>query len=310
MDRRQALKTIAGLALAPAVSAQTLQSPAAQPIARPPARQPQIIVFSQNLIEIDYPELGDIVKQMGFDGVDLTVRPGGHVDPNLANVDLVRAVESIQGQTLSVPIITTALTTPADPTAGPVLGLAGMSRIPLFRPGTWTYGTAPNVASRIGEVQRELAGLLNIGRHYGIGAAFYNQPGQVGATITDGQRILAPLDPAWSGFYFDAANAVAEGAPGNWESALKLALPRIKAISLKDFDWEKQAGDKRMRYCPLGQGIVEWHRILQILAHANFSGPVTIEVAYPTKEMPSALARDLEFARKQIQSAWSTPPRT
>ena len=42
---------------------------------------------------------------------------GGHVDPRITNVDLIRAFESVRGSNLEVPMITTAINTPSDSTA-------------------------------------------------------------------------------------------------------------------------------------------------------------------------------------------------
>jgi sugar phosphate isomerase/epimerase len=310
MDRRQALKTLAAAAAAHLAAAQQPPPQAGNPQAQNQRRTPLVIVFSQNLIQIEYPELGDIVKQMGFDGVDLTVRPGGHVEPRLANVDLVRAFEVMDGEGLAVPVITTALTTPADRTAVPVIALAGMSGARLFRPGSWPYGNTTNIMARVGEVQRDFAGLLNIGRQYNIAGAFHNQVGDnVGAAVWDAQRIIEPLDPAWAGFYFDPCNATAEGG-GGWEIALRLALPRLKAVTIQDFFWEKRNGRWQMTKCPLGEGMVDWPKFFQMLAQAHFEGPITLEIAYPAKDMPSALARDLQFARKLLQTAWGIASKT
>ena len=44
---------------------------------------------------LDWSDLGRAVKDTGFDGVDLTVRPGGHVLPERAADDLPRAIEAI-----------------------------------------------------------------------------------------------------------------------------------------------------------------------------------------------------------------------
>ncbi len=270
-----------------------------------------VIAFSQNLIQIEYPELGDIVKQMGFDGVDLTVRPGGHVEPRLANVDLVRAFEVMSGEGLSIPVITTALTTPVDRTAVPVIALAGMSGAQVFRTGYWPYGNGANIMGRLGEVQRDFAGLMSIGRQYTIAPAMHNQVGDnVGAAIWDVQRIIEPLDPAWAGYYFDPCNATANGGGGSWEIALRLALPRIKAVTVQDFIWERQNGRWQMTKCPLGQGMVDWTKFFQMLAQAGYMGPVTLEIAYPAKDMPSALVSDLQFTRKQVQTAWGLGPKT
>ena len=39
-------------------------------------------------------ELGRTLKALGFDGVDLTVRPGGHVDPKRVAIDLPAFVDA------------------------------------------------------------------------------------------------------------------------------------------------------------------------------------------------------------------------
>jgi sugar phosphate isomerase/epimerase len=311
MDRRHVLKTLAGVALTRIAEAQPPAPAAPAPASDNGRRAPLVVAFSQNLIEVEYPELGDIVKQMGFDGVDLTVRPGGHVEPRLANVDLVRAFEVMSGSGLVVPVITTALTTPADRTAVPVIALAGMSGAKAFRTGGWSYAGAPNLQQRLGEVQRDFATLMTVGRQYTIAAAFYNGVGDsVGAPIWDVHRILEPLDPAWAGFYFDIGNATAQGAAGAWETALRLVLPRLKAVSVQDFIWEKQNGRWQMTRCPLGEGMVDWTKFFQILAQANYTGPLTIEIGYTKKDMPSALIKDLQFARKQVAAAWPAAPKT
>ena len=44
--------------------------------------------FSKHLPRMDAPGLGRALKKLGFGGVDLTVRPGGHVDPKRVAQDL------------------------------------------------------------------------------------------------------------------------------------------------------------------------------------------------------------------------------
>ena len=306
MHRRNVLKCLAGAAVGSRLSAQNAPQPQQQQRTPPP-----VIVYSQNLVEIEYPELGDIVQQMGFDGVDLSIRPGGHVEPRLANVDLVRAFEVMSGNGLIVPVVTTNITSPGDRTAVPVIALAGMSGAKAFRTGNWPYNNAPSIPQRLGEVQRDLATLSAIGRQYTIAAAFYNSTGDnVGASLSDVQRVIEPLDPAWTGYYFDIANAVSQNAAGGWEAALKLVLPRLKAVSLQDFVWDTKDGKRQMTRCALGQGIVEWTKFFQLLAQANYSGPVTVEIGYATKAMPSALVKDLQFARKQVGAAWGLGSKT
>ena len=51
----------------------------------------QLCLFSKHLPELGWGDLGRAVKDCGFDGVDLTVRGGGHVLPEKAADDLLRA---------------------------------------------------------------------------------------------------------------------------------------------------------------------------------------------------------------------------
>ncbi|HNY42625.1 MAG TPA: hypothetical protein PKJ41_19645, partial [Bryobacteraceae bacterium] len=40
---------------------------------------PKMCIFSKHMAQFDWKELGRKAKEIGFDGVDLTVRPKGHV---------------------------------------------------------------------------------------------------------------------------------------------------------------------------------------------------------------------------------------
>src|SRR5207244_10403515 len=52
--------------------------------------------FSKHLPRMNGRELGRSLKALGFDGVDLTVRPGGHVDPKRVAIDLPVFVDGIR----------------------------------------------------------------------------------------------------------------------------------------------------------------------------------------------------------------------
>ena len=86
-----------------------------------PARGPAICFFSKHLPDLDWKDLGRAVKDIAFDGVDLTVRRGGHVLPERAADDLPRAIDAIKAQGATVPMVTTELTSAGDPAAKPLL---------------------------------------------------------------------------------------------------------------------------------------------------------------------------------------------
>src|SRR5271170_4179345 len=191
MTRRQALALLA--AAVPAKSAVPV---------------PALCLFSGSVQGLEYSELPLIAKQLGFDGVDLTVRPGGHVEPRLSNVDLVRAIEEVRGPGLEVPVITTALTSPFDPTVLPVVAIAGHTQVNLFIAGFFRPQN-PNY-------KRDIAGLISVAARYGMATALHNYVSDdLGETSWDALELVSGFDPKWCCLYFDPIHARED-----WESEL------------------------------------------------------------------------------------------
>jgi L-ribulose-5-phosphate 3-epimerase len=273
MTRRQALALLA--AAIPAKSAVPV---------------PALCLFSGSVQGLEYSELPLIAKQLGFDGVDLTVRPGGHVEPRLSNVDLVRAIEEVRGPGLEVPVITTALTTPFDPTVLPVVAIAGHTQVNLFIAG---FFRTQNV-----NYKRDIAGLISVGSRYGMATALHNYTGDdAGEAPWDAVELVAGFDPKWASLFFDPIHAKEQ-----WESELKRNLPRLRAVALKDF----QMADGVAKVCPMGQGVVDWPKFFGILAAAKYYGPVSLHMNYHPKDEIGSLTKDCAFAHKQINAAYKT----
>ncbi|MDQ6678638.1 MAG: sugar phosphate isomerase/epimerase [Acidobacteriota bacterium] len=256
--------------------------------------------FSKHLPDLSYDELGKTLSEAGFDGVDLTVRPGGHVLPERAAQDLPRAVEAIRSHGIDVPMITTELTSASDPNARVVLSTAARMKIPLFKLGYWRYTEDPEASVR--RATSEVSGLANLAKECGITAGFHNHPRNVGLCGWDGKQVLQDLDPKWIGYYFDANNATEEGGVMGWEVLLRLASPRLKMAAFKDFYWEKVKGKWVGVPCPLGEGMVNWPKVFSLLSAARFTGPFSIHQEYKPADRMAAARMDLEFVRKRLQS--------
>ena len=249
---------------------------------------PCLCLFSGSVQGLEYSELPLIAKQLGFDGVDLTVRPGGHVEPRLSNVDLVRAIEEVRGPGLEVPVITTALTTPFDPTVLPVVAIAGHTQVSLYIAGFFRTQN-PNY-------KRDLGGLISVAARYGMATALHNYVSDdVGETGWDAVELVSGFDPKWCCLYFDPIHAGEQ-----WESELKRHLPRLRAVALKDFQME----NGQAKPCPLGQGVVDWPKFFSILAEAKYYGPLSLRMSYKPKNEIGSLTKDCAFAHKQINLAY------
>jgi L-ribulose-5-phosphate 3-epimerase len=266
--------------------------------------RPPLCLFSKHLPKLNYSELAQTVKQIGFDGVDLTVRPEGHVLAGRVAEDLPRAVETLRGAGLVVPMITTGLTSANDPAARPTIETAGRLGVPRFKLGYWNYRDQESIDARLFQVRGDVSGLVALAREQGVTAGYHNHSGNyVGAAVWDTRAIIGDMDPRAIGYYFDPCHATAEGGEGGWRIATRMALARIQMVAIKDFFWEKSGGKWKMQMCPLGEGMVRWAEFFGMLAAARFHGPISMHAEYePVDE--AALGRDFAFLKNQVDTAY------
>ena len=249
---------------------------AAQPRVR---TGPRICLYSRLLPDVEYFDLAPLLSGRGFDGCDLSVEPGGTVEPQQISVDLVRAIETIEGRGLEVPVITTNFVSPLEPWARNVIYVAGGSGVPLFRPGYWKVPSP-----RLVEIRAQVAGLAGVGRAYKM---------VMGVPNTFPAAVMRDLDPGWAGYDFDPSQATQD-------LPLEAAMPRVKMVILRD----ARPQNGVLTPCPLGDGVVDWTQFFATLAHARFSGPLTLESDYPAARRVEAIQRDLDFARKHLTGAY------
>ncbi len=270
-----------------------------------PAARPKLCIFSKHMAHFDWKELGRKTKEIGFDGVDLTVRPLGHVLPERVTEDLPRAVDAIRAAGLDVPMITTDLKSAADPAAAPTLEAMKKLGIKLFKPGYWMYTKGRTVLQTQAEVRLNFQGLLNLAMKHGVTMGLHNHSGPyVGTALWAFRDLLQDVDPKWAGYYFDPGHATIEGGFHVWRISLELVLPRLKMVAMKDAYWEKSNGKWRPKWVPLGDGMVDWPEVFRGFASVGFAGPVTLHVEYPSKDELEAIAHDLAFMKKQVALAY------
>src|SRR5271169_5957859 len=73
---------------------------------KPAPHKLKVAIFSKHLQFLAGEELAKGAAEIGFDGIDITVRKGGHVEPGLVAEDLPPLVGIIRQHGLEVPMIT------------------------------------------------------------------------------------------------------------------------------------------------------------------------------------------------------------
>jgi len=281
MSRR---RFIASSMAAAAVAGSGMLAPAQEA-----AKKPSVCVFSKHLQFLGYEDLAKNCKKMMLDGVDLTVRTKGHVEPAKVAEDLPRAVAAIRAEGLDVPMITTALNRADDPDADPILKTASDLGIRYFRIGGMYYEDTPHPMKQLDTFVEHLKGLAELAEKYNMVAGYHNHSGyhNVGAPLWDLYALYQRVGSDHLGSNFDVGHAKAEGAYGAWQITAHLMAPYVKMMAVKDFEWLRD----KPRWIRLGTGIVPVVEFLKIFREeADFAGPISLHFEYEPKSEDALLA--------------------
>ena len=286
MDRRTFLHT--------AALAATLSTLTPRPAAAATPTGPKVCVFSKHLQFLDIPTLAATARDLGMDGLDLTVRKGGHVLPENVATDLPKAVETIRAQNIEVSMITTSLNDGSDPDARPILEAAGKAGIPYARIGGQQYPPKGDIIPYLDKCTEEVRTLTKIAEECNVTLGYHNHSGRgnVGATLWDLYRMYETIGSKSLGSNFDLGHACVEGTYGGWQTTGRLLAPHTKMMAAKDFVWDRD----KPKWVPLGEGIVPFVPLLKYFRAADFAGPISLHFEY---DVPSNDAM-LEEIRKAI----------
>lgn len=280
----------------------------------------KVAIFSKHLQFIRGAELVDAVAEMGFDGIDLTVRNGGHIEPARAAEDLPPLVSAFRRSGLEVPMVTTDIVDANTPNTRTVLKAIANLGISHYRWGGFKYEPNQPLNAQFAGFHRRSAQLAALNNEYKVCAMYHTHSGVnlVGAPVWDIFQILNGLDPNSVGINYDVGHATVEGGLGGWIDSFRLAEPYIRGVAVKDFVWRKNArGRWDPAWVPLGQGMVRFPTFCSLLASADFHGPVQLHFEYPlggandgnrTIDIPreqvfSAMRRDLRQLRTYLNGA-------
>src|SRR2546429_1699128 len=170
-----------------AISATTILGGRVQPAPSATAGPLKVSVFSKHFQWTNCQEMAAIAKDVGFDGIDLTVREGGHVLPERVEEDLPKAAEAIRKAGLELPMITAEIVDSRSPHAEAVLKAASRLGIRHYRWGGFVYTAAKNIPDQLADFKTRVKDLADLNKEYGVCAMYHAHSGidRMGASIWD-----------------------------------------------------------------------------------------------------------------------------
>ena len=290
--------------------AASLMAASAQP---PAGLGSRICVFTDHLSGVPYADVARMLREVGVAGPDLTVRPGGLVLPERVEEDLPRAAAAFREQGLTIPMITTAVRSADDPLARKILTTASKLGIRYYRPGYYAYKDLARYKETIASTRAELKGLAALNKELNLRATLHNHAGEsVGCAVWDLLEAIDGVDPQHIGLEFDPSHATIEGGKVAWNLNFRRAAPRIFVLGIKDYVWEKTATGWRTRWVPLGEGMMQWPAVFDLIRQTSFPGPISLHMEYVSTtgyvserygRSVDATARDVKFLRQRLSAA-------
>ena len=252
---------------------------------RPRPRFP-VALFEKPLEHLPMKTAIRILSDIGFDGIEATVRRGGRIAPERVKEELPPYVETLGKAGLKVLVMATDIRGALDPHAETTLRTAAQLGIRTYRLGGETYDPNRPLLTQLKELELRWADLGALNRELGLTALYQNHAGSrhVGAAIWDLHRVLERLAPDEFGVAFDIRHAVVEGT-SSWSTDFQLLQPWIRAVYVKDFVFE----GARARNVPMGDGVIgeEFYRRLK-------AGPLKVPVSLHCPHLQERNERSVE----------------
>lgn len=254
-------------------------------------------VFTKPWPYLSLDELGAFVAQMGFDGVELPVRPGYQVDPDNAHKMLPIAAETLSKHGVD-------LVSVAGPGTEAVIRACGEAGSPTLRimvevPPQTDY------LSHIERTQREWDALLPVLGKSGVTLGVQNHKGRFLTHAMHLYHAVSRYDPELVGAVWDAAHNAFSGADP--ELALDVVWSHLCLVNLKNGLWERDGTDElgvtkwKSRWVAGDEGICDWPRVAGELKRRNYTGDVCLTAEYTESDVKAVerlVVRDLQLAKR------------
>lgn len=277
----------------------------------------QIHLFSKHLQFLDYEEMAEMAAAMGFDGLDLTVRKGGHVEPERVEEELPKAVKAIHKAGMKSILMATNVNDAKNELDQRVLRAGADQGIHLYRMEYYNYLDGKTIPESIVHYQDKLDELSDFNKELGLMGCYQNHAGtRMGSSLWELYAMIMEADKDGIGSQYDIRHATVEGGL-NWSKGLQLIHPRIRSIVLKDFKWTESDDKWYPENVPLGEGMVDWKTYFKMLKSYHINVPVSLHMEYPLggaekgkreitvdpQVVYNAMKRDLDKARKMWAEA-------
>jgi sugar phosphate isomerase/epimerase len=262
----------------------------------------EFAVFVKPWKSLGLPELGKHIRELGFDLIELPVRPGFPCQPEDIEKSLPQAVSILADEGVRILNVTVSL--PLDDER--LYAACAGSGIPMNRVMFGRQGK--NYWEAEADARRQLDSALPLCEQYGIQIGIQNHYGSTVPNHALGlHHLVKDYDPKYVGAIWDPAHNALEGEDP--EPALEIVQSHLCVVNLKNAYWRRVTGPEAevaewTVYWTSGrQGRASWPRVAAKIREMDYQGPVCFSAEYSAEEeVDRLIVQDLAFAKTLFES--------
>ena len=258
----------------------------------------EFAVFVKPWRELSLPKLAIHVQELGFDLIELPVRPGFQVEPERIEQDLPNAVQFLADVGIRVLNVTVDL--PPDDErlyAACAASKIAMNRV-IFKRSHPSYWESENA------VRRQLDAALPLCERYGVKIGIqHHYQNTVPLNSMGLYQLVKEYDPRWVGAIWDPAHNALQGEDAL--TGLELVQSHLCMVNLKNAYWRRtnppDGSEARWGayFCAGPHGRTSWADVAAGIKRVGYTGPLTFSAEYTDHTYTDRLLEaDLAYARK------------
>lgn len=215
-----------------------------------------VAIFEKIFEGLSFKELADAVHQIGADGIEATIRPGGHIEPEKAVDEVPAMAEALSQKGKKILIAATHIRRVDEEYTEPLLKIFKQTGIRYYRMGHYYLDHAKPMLEQVRDYAAQARDLAVMNREYGIQGLYQNHAGAryLGALGWDTAMMLEGIDADDLGVALDLRHLKADSG-SSWKTMAQALKPSIRSIYVKDGRWIGERGNK-LKNVPLDTGFV------------------------------------------------------
>lgn len=260
--------------------------------------------------------VGQYALESGYSAVGLTVRNGGHVQPENAATHLPEMLKGIRSSgCICNHIGATNINPPTDPEdvswitsqrVHEVLSVASANGIERYRSGNRSFANntfGADMHALLEGLRTNYQRLAEINEHYGLNALYHTQT-SLGVTVWEFVRVLqgpmqgraevgnstsgaqwigsAPIDPRLVGVNFAIGHVGREAPLNGWQTALRYAMPHVRGLALHapQINRNPTTGRLQNTVVPAPQSHIDFTLMFRYLLQGGYNGAAEAQIEH------------------------------